>query len=436
MLLIDPNNCVTAETLCLAEPSCSATYQILQNCSQHLSKNSYIFLHHEAKNRCTEAQIKMRNSHFEHCKCHQHAQKKEGRCLQIYRAVHSTLTQGPNACLFAANVCQLDHKCMRQRSQYAQACSTGYPCDQRICHRSLRHFFEKVGPDFTKRLLFCPCQDESCGERRWKTIVPDCSFLSSSKPNCLFLRDACFNDNVCRSRLTGFQEKCKSLQAFTDGCSPLNYAACLQAYMKMIGTSLTPNYVSNSSTEITLWCSCANSGNQKEDCDQIFNLFSRNKCLSKSILNMNIRDRIQQVLTSSGEPVAEILSSSENQQIPPLTGPDPIYSLPPESHLISWVFFCCPAQENGAGKQVSGVGKKWDFVVTFPQEWRGNGDFTVSFCHAHQATPTEPVVKKFESHHCVYPTSLSMVVRFITDFHKDWRNSWRTDLPGTVRILK
>uniref|UniRef100_A0A8C7E4G1 GDNF family receptor alpha 3 n=1 Tax=Naja naja TaxID=35670 RepID=A0A8C7E4G1_NAJNA len=311
-----PNNCVTAETLCLAEPSCSATYQILQNCSQHLSKNSYIFLHHEAKNRCTEAQIKMRNSHFEHCKCHQHAQKKEGRCLQIYRAVHSTLTQDdfhlevlphrdiankeavktkynklPNACLFAANVCQLDHKCMRQRSQYAQACSTGYPCDQRICHRSLRHFFEKVGPDFTKRLLFCPCQDESCGERRWKTIVPDCSFLSSSKPNCLFLRDACFNDNVCRSRLTGFQEKCKSLQAFTDGCSPLNYAACLQAYMKMIGTSLTPNYVSNSSTEITLWCSCANSGNQKEDCDQIFNLFSRNKCLSKSILNMNIRGR-------------------------------------------------------------------------------------------------------------------------------------------------
>lgn len=89
-----PNNCLTAETLCLAEPSCSATYQILQNCSQHLSKNSYIFLYHEAKNRCTEAQIKMRNSHFQHCKCHLRAQKKEERCLQIYRAVYSTLTQG------------------------------------------------------------------------------------------------------------------------------------------------------------------------------------------------------------------------------------------------------------------------------------------------------------------------------------------------------
>lgn len=89
-----PNNCVTAENLCLAEPSCSATYQILQNCSQHLSKNSYIFLYQEAKNRCTEAQIKMRNGHFQHCKCHRRGQKKEERCLQIYRALHSTLTQG------------------------------------------------------------------------------------------------------------------------------------------------------------------------------------------------------------------------------------------------------------------------------------------------------------------------------------------------------
>lgn len=42
--------------------------------------------------------------------------------------------------------------------------------------------------------------------------------------------------SLVRSRLAGFQEKCKSLQTFTDGCSPLNYAACLQAYMKMIGT--------------------------------------------------------------------------------------------------------------------------------------------------------------------------------------------------------
>ncbi|KAM3847603.1 GDNF family receptor alpha-3 isoform 2-T2 [Vipera latastei] len=298
-----PNNCVTAENLCLAEPSCSATYQILQNCSQHLSKNSYIFLYQEAKNRCTEAQIKMRNGHFQHCKCHRRGQKKEERCLQIYRALHSTLTQGsprakgsPNACLLAANTCQMDHKCTRQRSHYAQACSTVYPCDQHKCHQSLRHFFEKVNADFTKRLLFCPCQDEACGERRWQTIVPECSFLSSSKPSCLFVLDTCLKDKICRSRLTDFQEKCKSFQALTDGCSPSNYAACLQAYMKMIGTFLTPNYVSNSSTEITLWCSCRNSGNHKEDCDQILNLFSSNKCLYNAIqAQMNLGQNNQEV---------------------------------------------------------------------------------------------------------------------------------------------
>ncbi|XP_013917437.1 PREDICTED: GDNF family receptor alpha-2-like [Thamnophis sirtalis] len=327
-----PNNCLTAETLCLAEPSCSATYQILRNCSQHLSKNSYIFLNHdEAKTRCIEAQIKMKSSHFQHCKCHH---KKEERCLQIYRAVYSTLTQddfhlevlphrdvankeavktkynklatrvsgshrtkdSSNSCLLAANTCQLNHKCLRQRSQYAQACTTGYPCDKRLCHRNLRHFFDKIGMDFTKKLLFCPCQDEDCGERRWQTIVPQCSFVSSRKPNCLDLRDACLKDNVCRSRLADFQEKCKSLQTFTDGCSPLNYAACLQAYMKMIGTSLTPNYASNSSTEITLWCSCSNSGNHKEECDRILNLFSSNKCLNNAIqTEMNLGQKNKEV---------------------------------------------------------------------------------------------------------------------------------------------
>uniref|UniRef100_A0A8C5RUX3 Inositol 1,4,5-trisphosphate receptor n=1 Tax=Laticauda laticaudata TaxID=8630 RepID=A0A8C5RUX3_LATLA len=64
-------------------------------------------------------------------------------------------------------------------------------------------------------------------------------------------------------------------------------------------------------------------------------------------LCIHSRGGIQQVLTNSGEPVAEISSSSKNQQIPPLTG---------------------------------------DFTVSFP-------------CHAQQATPTEPVVKKIESQH-------------------------------------
>uniref|UniRef100_A0A8C5RUX4 Phosducin like 2 n=1 Tax=Laticauda laticaudata TaxID=8630 RepID=A0A8C5RUX4_LATLA len=41
-----------------------------------------------------------------------------------------------------------------------------------------------------------------------------------------------------------------------------------------------------------------------------------------------------------------------------------------------------------------GWGGNGNFAVTFPQEWSENRDFAVSFsCHAHQVTPTEPVVK-------------------------------------------
>ncbi|ETE61325.1 RNA-binding protein 25, partial [Ophiophagus hannah] len=95
--------------------------------------------------------------------------------------------------------------------------------------------------------------------------------------------------------------------------------------------------------------------------------------------------------------------SLENQPIPPLTGPAPLYSLLPEgilqdpspgmpikpcppshqamptehhSHqatptkpcpkLISWVFFGCCAQKNGAGKQFSGVGRDWGCCSNLP----------------------------------------------------------------------
>uniref|UniRef100_A0A8C5WY92 Lysozyme n=1 Tax=Laticauda laticaudata TaxID=8630 RepID=A0A8C5WY92_LATLA len=44
------------------------------------------------------------------------------------------------------------------------------------------------------------------------------------------------------------------------------------------------------------------------------------------------------------------------------------------SQLISWVFFCCPAQENGAGKRVSGMGREWGFCSNLlsgvGREWR------------------------------------------------------------------
>lgn len=45
------------------------------------------------------------------------------------------------------------------------------------------------------------------------------------------------------------------------------------------GTIMTPNYVSNSSTEVSQWCNCEGSGNQWQDCLRILHMFTSNTCL-------------------------------------------------------------------------------------------------------------------------------------------------------------
>lgn len=102
-----------------------------------------------------------------------------------------------NQCLQVTHLCSMDRKCTHWRTVYASICS-GHFCEQHKCHRELRHFFGKVPADLTKKLLFCPCQDELCGERRRNTIVPECSFQSSTKPNCLLLLASCEKNKMCK----------------------------------------------------------------------------------------------------------------------------------------------------------------------------------------------------------------------------------------------
>ncbi|XP_067390993.1 GDNF family receptor alpha-3 isoform X2 [Emydura macquarii macquarii] len=321
-LLALPKDCIAAEKICLMDPACNATYQALENCS--LAKTHFLPLSHDTRARCLDAELDLRSSPLLHCKCHRRMRRQE-HCLRIYWTVHSILTQGyfnletspyedpaneepwktdynklaallsgshlagdsTNPCLKATHVCSLNRKCVRRRTHYASICTkrveSGDTCDQRKCHRGLRHFFEKVPEDFTKRLLFCPCQDELCGERRRKTIVPECSFQDSIKPNCLLLLDSCIKDHVCKSRLADFQQNCQPAAMSPNGCSQHTHAACLQAYMGMIGTPMTPNYIGNSSVAVSLWCACENSGNQKEECEQILSMFIGNKCLKNTI---------------------------------------------------------------------------------------------------------------------------------------------------------
>ncbi|KAM9129554.1 GDNF family receptor alpha-3 isoform 1-T1 [Pangshura tecta] len=321
-LLALQRDCIGAEKICLMDPACNATYQALENCS--LDKTHFLPLSPDARARCWHAKLDLRSSPLLHCKCHRRMRRQK-HCLRIYWTVHSSFTHGyfnletspyedpaneepwkidykklaalvsgshlagdsANPCLKATHFCSLNKKCVHLRTYYASSCikgaESGDTCDQRKCHKRLRQFFEKVPEDFTKRLLFCPCQDELCGERRRKTIVPECSFQDSIKPNCLLLLDSCIKDHICKSRLADFQQNCQAAAMSPDGCSQHNHAACLKAYMGMIGTAMTPNYVGNSSTEVSLWCTCENSGNQQEECDQIRSMFISNKCLKNTI---------------------------------------------------------------------------------------------------------------------------------------------------------
>ena len=47
------------------------------------------------------------------------------------------------------------------------------------------------------------------------------------------------------------------------------------------GTVMTPNYVQNSSMDVSLWCNCEGSGNHWQDCQHLQHLFTDNTCLSE-----------------------------------------------------------------------------------------------------------------------------------------------------------
>uniref|UniRef100_A0A7M4FAZ3 GDNF family receptor alpha 3 n=1 Tax=Crocodylus porosus TaxID=8502 RepID=A0A7M4FAZ3_CROPO len=200
-----------------------------------------------------------------------------------------------NHCLKATHICSMNKKCIRWRTAYASICTrkaeTGATCNRHMCHKGLRHFFEKVHEDFTKRLLFCPCENEVCGERRRKAIVPECSFQESIKPNCLSLCTTMLGAHrgtlggACPPVYWGHgapacvwcraDEWADALPAFPAPTNGISWGFGT-------GTHMTPNYISNSSVAISLWCTCESSGNQKEECDQILGMFISNKCLSKT----------------------------------------------------------------------------------------------------------------------------------------------------------
>ncbi|XP_061449060.1 GDNF family receptor alpha-2 isoform X1 [Rhineura floridana] len=314
-----PVDCVRANELCAAEPSCSSCYRTLRQCVAGRDRNTML-----ANRECQAALEVLQESPLYDCHC-KRGMKKELQCLQIYWSIHLGLTAGEgfyeaspyepvtsrlsdifrlasivsgmdqaansksNHCLDAAKACNLNDNCKRLRSSYISTCnkemSATERCNRRKCHKALRQFFDRVPSEYTYRLLFCSCKDQACAERRRQTIVPNCSYEEKEKPNCLDLRSQCRSDPLCRSRLADFHTNCQAIVQPLTQCPGDNYQACLGSYTGLIGFDMTPNYIDSSAASLIVSpsCSCRGSGNMEEECERFLKDFTENPCLRNAI---------------------------------------------------------------------------------------------------------------------------------------------------------
>ncbi|CAL1573568.1 unnamed protein product [Knipowitschia caucasica] len=325
-------DCVVAEQGCVQDQACMGQYRLLEYCA---AEEAVSPLSSDARLECLEAQHALQYYRpLQVCKC-QRGSKREEHCLKVYWMVRfaayeeydvspyeelkitlvrniemsrmasimsasSLSVDGQNQCLKAAQDCGLYEKCGSLRSEYVVACTkrsglSDSSCNRQKCHKALRRFLERVPEEYSFAILFCPCSDTLCGERRRKTIVPSCSYEEMvrgeervGKPNCLSLHIYCIRDELCRSRFADFQQNCQPSSQSPSGCVRESRAMCLKAYAGLIGTIMTPNYVSNSSTEVSQWCTCDGSGNDWQACEHILTLFSSNICLRSAISSMGV----------------------------------------------------------------------------------------------------------------------------------------------------
>uniref|UniRef100_A0A3Q3WDX0 GDNF/GAS1 domain-containing protein n=1 Tax=Mola mola TaxID=94237 RepID=A0A3Q3WDX0_MOLML len=317
-------DCIQASDMCNQNPHCSSRYRVMRQCLVGKEKEAML----DNNRDCQAALEVLLVSPLYDCRC-KRGMKKELQCLQNYWTIHMGLTEDGdmddsspyepvapnrhpdmfrlasissgfhcvdpektcNPCLDAAKACNLNSSCKKQRSSYIATCSKEDPnkgdtCSKKRCHKALRSFLDRVPPEFSQRLLFCPCQSVGCAERRRQTIVPDCSYKDKEKPNCLELRRVCRQDPLCRSRLADYKVNCWVTPQTVSTCpNQDNHQACLASYARLIGTDMTPNYVDSSFSNWTIspWCTCKGSGNKEEECLNFLRYFTDNTCLRNAI---------------------------------------------------------------------------------------------------------------------------------------------------------
>ncbi|MGH0151314.1 UNVERIFIED_CONTAM: hypothetical protein FKN15_032172 [Acipenser sinensis] len=350
--LCSGRDCLRAGEWCSSDPACSPRLRTLRQC---VAGNGNMKLGPGARNQCENAVTALHSSPLHGCKC-KRGMKREKNCLSIYWSLHQSFLHGMNLvenspyelvdkgfdyvrlasiaaglevgmttvnrCLDAAKACNVDETCQKLRTEYVSACIKPTvkpgPCNRAKCNKALRKFFDRVPPEYTHELLFCPCTDMACAERRRQTIVPACSYESKEKPNCLTILHSCKTDYVCRSRWVQFQYNCQPSTQTASGCKLENYGACLLSYTGIIGSLITPNYIDNSTSNVAPWCSCSASGNQQGQCSSFLSSFTDNDCLNQGTcktavaLFINVRSSADRESLTKGDMLSDFMSSDRS----------------------------------------------------------------------------------------------------------------------------
>ncbi|XP_072356783.1 GDNF family receptor alpha-like [Scyliorhinus torazame] len=161
------------------------------------------------------------------------------------------------SCLKVTEQCIKDQNgCNRHLTPQKKACPHARKhCSLSNCHSEIRSFYAKISPDLAQMLVFCGCHssDELCLQAKETLHNNSCANHMDTKPTCLYLREKCFNEDICWSRYELFQEKCWGhmtricQQGYDKDClSGLSWedwsctanAECMAAYISTRGTFL------------------------------------------------------------------------------------------------------------------------------------------------------------------------------------------------------
>ncbi|KAM3612199.1 uncharacterized protein V6R79_004488 [Siganus canaliculatus] len=350
-VILASRDCLVAGDSCSSDETCSPRLRTLRQC---VAGNGSMKLGPGARSQCANAVSALLSSPLHGCQC-KRGMKKEKNCLSIYWSLHQSIIHGlklvesypyetvqknydyvrlasisadsdvgmttVNRCLDAAKACNVDDLCQKLRTEYVSACikptAKSGLCNRPKCNKALRRFFDRVPADYTHELLFCPCTDMACAERRRQTIVPSCSYESAEKPNCITQMRSCNADYVCRSRLAQFQYDCEPSEMSASGCKQGNHGACLLAYTGLIGSTITPNYVDNSTSSVAPWCSCSSSGSRREECEDFLGSFTDNICLQNALMTFGREPDQQPTLGQSSSLSPGLINREQGSTISP-----------------------------------------------------------------------------------------------------------------------